>query len=182
MQRMAGVKIVLRRLTICLTALMISAPSAFAWTLRGTPEVVESDVLRLEGYRVFLFGVESVEPRQLCYINGTPWECFAAAVRELQTIVSEGEVVCDVLSGPDGLRQVIAACTVNGEDISKRFVRSGFAVTVPDETEAYEEDQAAARDEGIGLWQGTFMAPPAWRQSNGIFIGRPRYAPPAIEP
>ncbi len=172
----------LRRLAVCLVALVIFAPPSFAWTLRGTPEVVESDVLRLEGYRVFLFGAELVAPRQICYINGAPWECFAAAVRQLQTIVSEGEVVCDVLSGPDGLQQVIAACTVNGEDISKRYIRSGFAVTIPDETDAYEDDQAAARAEGIGLWQGDFMAPPAWRQANGIFFGRPPYQPPANSP
>ena len=172
----------LRRTVVAVAAILISTPSAFAWTLSGTAEVVESDVIRLEGYRVYLFGAESVEPRQLCRVNGQTWECFAAAVRQLQTIVSEGDVVCDILSGPDALNQLIGSCTVNGEDISQRMVRSGFAVTVPDETDAYDEDEAAAREEGIGLWQGAFTLPPDWRQANGIFIERPRYNPPATPP
>jgi endonuclease YncB( thermonuclease family) len=172
----------LRRMTALIAALLVSAPPAFALTLTGNAEVVEADVLRLEGYRVYLFGAESVEPRQLCSINGQTWECFAAAVRMLQTIVSEGEVSCDVKSGPDALNQLIALCTVNGEDIGERMVRSGFAITVPDETDAYADEMAAAQEEGIGLWQGQFMAPHDWRLANGIFIERPRYVPLTSDP
>ena len=34
-------------------------------------------------------------------------------------------------------------------------------------------DEQAAREEGIGLWQGTFTEPADFRRSRGIFVLRP---------
>jgi endonuclease YncB( thermonuclease family) len=173
---------VAKRVLIALLAWVVAAPAAFALTISGMAEATDTDVLRLEGYQVFLLGVESIEAGQTCEIRGQLWECYPAALRAMQTIAAEGPITCEVISGPNIIRQVIAVCTSNGEDIGRRLVRSGFGLTIPAETMAYEEAQAAAQAEGIGLWQGQFLAPALWRQANGIFADRPAFRPVAPAP
>ena len=161
---------------------LVSTSSAFALTITGVAEVLDSDVLRVGEYRVYLLGVESIEQRQICTVRGQSWECWPPAVRMLQTIVSEGDITCEVVSGPDLVDQVIARCSVNGEDVASRYVRAGFAITIPTETEDYEDELIAAQDEGIGLWQGTFTPPSIWRVINRVPSNRPTFNPIAPSP
>jgi endonuclease YncB( thermonuclease family) len=160
-----------------LLVLIALAAPARAEMIVGTAEVIDSDVLLLDGYRVYLFGIESLESGQVCAIGGENWECYPAAVRKLQTIVTGGEVTCEIMSGPDFLDQVIGRCTLGGEDIAEQFVRAGFALTIPEETTEYDDEMDAARQEGVGLWQGRFFLPSDWRQYERIFADRPAYVP-----
>ncbi|MCC6736545.1 MAG: hypothetical protein IT534_10530 [Bauldia sp.] len=167
------------RLIAAASLLVATASSAAALTITGTAEVIDSDLLVIDGYRVYLLGVESVEAQQLCTIGTQAWECYPAAVRQLQTIMSEGVATCEVISGPNFLMEVIARCTVNGEDVGERLVRSGFALPVTAETEVYAEAFAAAQAAGVGFWQGTVTPPAEWRRANGILAGRPPFRPVA---
>lgn len=162
-----------------LAALLLAVGSAQALTLTGSGEVIDSDLILLDGHRVYLLGVESIEANQTCEVDGRPWECYPAAFRMLQTFVAEGPLTCEVVSGPDFLLQVIATCTVAGEDIGERLVRSGFAVAIPAETAAYDEAMATAQAERVGLWQGRFWLPAEWRAATGILADRPAFRPAA---
>jgi endonuclease YncB( thermonuclease family) len=96
----------------------------------------------------------------------------------LESILVEGEVACEPIVGPDADLVVIASCTVGGLDVGELFVASGFAVTIPAETDRYEELQAEARAAGIGLWQGQFTPPAIWRAlPMRPPSGRPRFTP-----
>ena len=165
------------RLTVAAAFLAATGWSAAAMTITGIAEVRDSDLILIDGYRVYLLGAESVEAGQPCIIGGRTWECYPAAVRQLQTIMSEGVATCEVVSGPNFLLEVIARCTVHGDDVSERFIRSGFAVTVTAETDAYAGALAAAQAAGVGFWQGTVVAPAEWRAANGILAGRPTFRP-----
>ena len=167
----------LRSVSVGLFVLLSLVAAANAETITGTAEVIDSDLLRVDGRRVYLFGIESLESGQDCAIGTELWECYPAAVRKLQTIVTGGEVTCEIMSGPDFLDQVIARCVLGGEDIAAQYIRSGFAVTIPEETDAYEDEMAAAQQEGVGLWQGRFFLPSVWRQYERIFADRPPYVP-----
>ena len=167
-----------RRLLAGLCALVALAPAASALTLVGNAAVIDSDVLLIDGYRIFLFGVESVEAQQTCSIRGQRWDCYPAAVRALQTIVVEGTATCNVVGGPDVLNQVFAVCMVNGTDVAERLVRAGFGVVVPAETEIYRPAETAAREARVGFWQGEFAPPSIWRLANRLFAaGRPVFRP-----
>lgn len=155
-------------------AIVAFAPwAALAAEISGEATVIESDVLDVNGQRVMLYGVESVEPRQKCEINRQEWECWAAAVRELQTIVSEGPVTCEQVGNPDPYGRILANCSINGQDIGERFVRGGWALAIKRERPELVEVQNEARKAKIGLWQGRFLTPAEWRMSNGIFVDRP---------
>ncbi len=139
----------------------------------GTAEAVEADVISVNGVRILLFGIDTVEPPQTCTIDGQPWECWPAAVRQLQTFLGEGPVTCTAVRPADVFRRVLALCEQGSGSLNERLVRSGFALAVPDEMPAYVEVEAAARAERIGLWQGRFQLPSEWREGRGIQVRRP---------
>ena len=139
------------------------ASGASALTITGTGEATRSYAFSLEGYEVFVLGVDSVEERQSCTIDRRPWDCWAPAIRSLQQILFEGEVTCETITEPDADNRLIATCIVNGEDVGLRMISSGFAVALRRETTRYDEAEAAAREAMIGLWQAEFAPPAIWR-------------------
>jgi endonuclease YncB( thermonuclease family) len=153
---------------------------AMAETITGPAEVVDTDVIKIGDYRIFLFGMESLEEGQTCRIGGANWECWPAAVRALETIASQGEVRCEIRSGPNFLDQAIGQCFVGGDDLSEIMIRSGFGLVIEAETSIYNAAQAEAQQARAGLWQGDFVTPAAWRENARVFADRPRFRP--IEP
>jgi endonuclease YncB( thermonuclease family) len=153
-----------------LVALLLAASAASAQeadAIIGTATVVDSDGLRVGGTSIMLWGIESVERGQFCNIGGEAWDCYAAAVRALETISSVAQVSCHPVAAPDPYGRVLAVCFVDGTDINEALVRVGFALAKRDETEDYVSAENAARAEGIGLWQGDFMHPADFR----LFFG-----------
>jgi endonuclease YncB( thermonuclease family) len=146
-----------------LAMLAVSAGTAEAVSISGTAEVTKPYRFTLQGDEVFLLGVDSVENGQNCTVSGQTWECWAAALRQLQTILSEGDVTCDGVVEADAPKRIIALCTVNGQDVGRRFVEAGFGIALSEETSRYDAMQAEARAAGRGLWQGSFTTPSVWR-------------------
>jgi endonuclease YncB( thermonuclease family) len=155
------------------------AIAAGAWSpvqaqeITGPGNVIDSDDIEVAGKRVMLYGLESVQRQQTCTINGEMWECWPAAVRQLETLVSLGDVTCTPVGQPDIYGRVLARCEVAGESLNEQLVRSGFAVARRDETDEYVAAEEAAQREKIGLWRGEFMTPWDFRTSRGIMVDRP---------
>ena len=160
------------RLAFGLTLALVSGAAA-AQDLTGPARVIDSDGLEIGGARIMLFGIESVERPQVCFIRGRPWACYDAAVRQLETITGVADVSCTQIGAHDHYGRVLARCSVAGESVNEALVRAGFALAKRDETEEYVPAEDAARAERIGLWQGDFQYPRAFRLSRGIFIDRP---------
>lgn len=142
-------------------------------TIVGQATAIESAIIQIGDTRILLYGLESMYPPMTCSIDGQNWECWAAAFRQLQTYLDEGPVSCTPVGAPDFLGRVLALCEVSGESLNARYVRSGFALAIEAEMPEYAELEAAAREEEIGLWQGAFMEPAAFRLSRGINQLRP---------
>ena len=62
--------------------------------------------------------------------------------------------------------RIVARCEVDGEDIQKWMVRSGWALAFARISRDYEPDEKAAREAKAGMWQGAFIAPWDWRVRN----------------
>lgn len=134
----------------------------------GVARVVDSDVIAIGDERFVLHGVELVERGQTCFIGDVPWDCYPAAVRELELLVSLGRTRCIPVAGPDVFGRMFAVCDVEGLSINEAFVRSGFGLARPDETVDYVPAQDLAMAERIGLWQSQFQSPGDFRRAQGI--------------
>ena len=160
----------MRRALVGLTMISAATLAEAAEIISGPARVVGSDTLAVNGKWIILFGIESVENTQLCYVRGQPWQCYPAAVRQLETL-AVGEVACTPTGEPDDFGRVRAVCEAAGVNINDALVRTGFAVANPEETADFIPAEEAARAQRFGFWQGEFMRPREFRETMGAEAG-----------
>ena len=153
--------------------LLLFATPAVANHITGPANAIDSTVIEVNGQRILLFGIDSVMRKQNCRIGGKVWQCWAAALRNLEILVDQGPVNCDTVGEPDVYGRVLARCNINGESLNEKLVRTGWAVARASETTDYAAAETEAKEKKIGLWQGEFMMPDAFRRAAGIFVERP---------
>jgi endonuclease YncB( thermonuclease family) len=141
--------------------------------ISGQGKAIDSVILQINDQRVMLFGIDSVMRKQHCLLDGKPWECWLAAVQDLQSLLDQGPVTCAVVGEPDIYGRVLGRCSVNGRSINEQLVNRGFAVARPSDTTEYVAAEAAAKDRKVGLWQGQFVRPKEFRRAAGIAVDRP---------
>ncbi|GLH81611.1 nuclease [Bradyrhizobium sp. SSBR45G] len=150
-----------------LLALFLLLPSiASAADITGIPKIREADSVVIGTTRIRLGGIDAPSVDQLCLNpHGERWTCGVAARDELIKHADGKSWVCHPRTIDRRGRQV-ARCDVDGEDIQKWLVRSGWALAYRTISHDYEPDEAEARAAKAGMWQGAFIAPWDWRVRN----------------
>ena len=69
----------MRALTIALCLLAIPALA----DVTGPASVIDGDTLEVHGQRIRLHGIDAPESRQLCRLDGKPWQCGKEAANAL---------------------------------------------------------------------------------------------------
>ncbi len=69
----------MRALAIALC--LLASPALAAVT--GIASVIDGDTLEIHGQRIRLHGIDAPESRQLCFIDGKPWQCGKDAANAL---------------------------------------------------------------------------------------------------
>ncbi|MGO4715854.1 thermonuclease family protein [Bradyrhizobium sp. 2TAF24] len=149
-----------------LALLLLPLSGACAAEITGIPHVVNGDAVTIGKTRIRLAAVAAPGLEQLC-INaaGERWTCGLAARDELAKHVESRSWSCQVLRA-DRYGRSVAKCTMDGEDVAKWLVRSGWATAVTRISHDYAADEAEAKAAKVGLWAGAFIAPPEWRRRN----------------
>ncbi len=100
----------MRALTIalCLLATPVLADVA------GVATVIDGDTIEVHGQRIRLHGIDAPESRQLCHLDGKPWQCGKDAANALADKIARRPVTCEDL-GRDRHKRIIARCTVAGD-------------------------------------------------------------------
>jgi endonuclease YncB( thermonuclease family) len=158
---------------LLLTVMVTLATLVEANEITGPATPVDTTVIAINGQRIMLFGVDSVMRKQTCTISGKIWQCWPAALRNLEILLDQGPVTCETVGEPDVYGRLLARCNVNGKSLNEQLVRGGWAVARPSETTDYVAAEAEAKEKKHGLWQGEFMMPDAFRRAAGIFVERP---------
>ena len=146
-------------------ALMLVPATAYGQTMTGEVTVVDGDSLVMSGIRIRLFGVDAPEGRQACNRSGEVWACGRDAAALLAALVSGKQVRC-TQRDRDDYGRVVATCLAGRIDLAAEMVKSGYAIALPQFTQAYVELEARAQSLGIGLWGSEFREPAAWRAAN----------------
>ena len=160
------------RLLLSLAMVILAVPVA-AKEVTGPAKVLDVQVIEIDGQRIMLFGIDSVMRKQRCMLDGKLWDCWDAAVRNLQILVDQGPATCDAVGDPDVYGRLLARCKINGRSLNEQLVSKGWAVARTSESAEYVAAEAAAKKEKLGLWQGQFQPPAQFRMSHGIFVDRP---------
>ena len=131
--------------------------------IRGRATVTTGATVRIAGAAITLDGIEAPEPDQTCKrANGSSWRCGATAKSELARLVRGRSVSCE-RTGQDSGGAILAKCTVNGEDIAAKLVRTGHVFAEPGFFATYADEQAEAKAAKSGLWGGEADRPGDYR-------------------
>jgi endonuclease YncB( thermonuclease family) len=155
----------LMKLLFALAALLLPTLASAA-DIVGVPKIREGDQVMIGTTRIRLGGIDSPSLDQLCLnAKGERWTCGVAARDELMRHVGDKSWTCHVRN-TDRRGRSVARCDVDGEDIQKWLVRSGWALAFARISRDYEADEKVARDARAGIWAGAFIAPWDWRVRN----------------
>jgi endonuclease YncB( thermonuclease family) len=160
-------------------ALFFLPAVASAADITGIARVREGDQVQIGNIRVRLGGIDAPSVDQLCLNHsGERWTCGIAARDELIKHADNKPWTCHVRQTDRRGRQV-ARCEVDGEDIQKWMVKSGWALSYVRFSHDYDADEKAAREAKAGMWQGAFIAPWDWRVRNKKTVILGTAKPPA---
>jgi endonuclease YncB( thermonuclease family) len=143
--------------------LLASGSGWAAEIVSGPPCIVDGDTVEIGATKIRLVGIDAPETDQLCLDSkGKSWACGVAARDELVRFSDNRDWDCDI-AGTDRYGRSLGKCFVEGDDVNKWMVRSGWALSFVRYSREYDQDELAARDAHTGLWSGAFIAPWDWR-------------------
>lgn len=152
------------RYAIALAA-VLCAPGLHAQIVTGPAQAIDGDTLDLTGMRIRLFGIDALEARQSCERGGVSWACGQEARAVLAQLIEGRSVECDV-RGTDKYGRSVARCHAGNVDLAEIMVLSGFALALPQFSDAYAASEARAKKFGLGIWNSDFLPPEQWRAAN----------------
>lgn len=123
----------------------------------GQVAVLDGATLRLRQRVVRLAGIIAPARGDICMgMDGTAFDCGAAAASRLSALVRNTPVTCDV-KGEDSMRRPFGTCWSGGIDLARELVAAGWARA--DLGQSYlHEMEVEARALHRGLW-GTMRGP-----------------------
>jgi endonuclease YncB( thermonuclease family) len=153
-----------------LVAMAMGAGAALAQdgeTLSGPGKMIDADILAIGNQRVILWGIDAPERSQPCQSGASNYSCHTAATRELETILSGGDVSCTLMGERDPFGRLHGECTVGDLSVNGEMVRRGFALAYRDQSEEYAPQEEEAKAAKVGLWQDgvEFEMPWVWRKT-----------------
>ena len=156
---------------MCAIALVLAliATPALA-DVAGVASVIDGDTLEIHGQRIRLHGIDAPESRQLCRLDGKPWQCGKDAANALADKIARRPVTCEDL-GRDRYKRIIAKCTVAGEDLGAWMVSRGLALAYRRYSLDNFDEEADAQAARRGIWAGEFVKPWEWRRGKRLDTG-----------
>ncbi len=157
--------LVINRLAGALILCLLATPALADVT--GPARVIDGDTLEVQGQRIRLHGIDAPESRQLCRLDGKPWQCGKDATNALAEKIASQLVTCEDL-GRDRYERIIGRCTVAGEDIEAWMVSEGLALAYRRYSLDYVDEEADAQAARRGIWAGEFVPPWEWRRGKRL--------------
>jgi len=130
--------------------------------ITGRAYVIDGDTLDISGTRIRLFGMDAVEPSQVCARPHEQWPCGQQAAAALKQRIGSTMIQCSARDR-DNYDRMLAVCDIAGEDLNAWMVRQGWAVAYTRYSKDYVEQEKEARAMKRNIWSGTFVPPEDYR-------------------
>jgi endonuclease YncB( thermonuclease family) len=150
-----------------LSTLVAAASDARAASLQGRATVIDGDTIDIHGERVRLHGIDAPESTQWCIdIAGAEYRCGKVAAEALDAFLAASRpVTCEFVDRDRSGRFVGRCFRADRTDVAAWLVKHGYALDWPLYSHGeYAAQQATARAERAGIWQGDFQEPWAFRR------------------
>ncbi|MFY7852106.1 MAG: thermonuclease family protein, partial [Brevundimonas sp.] len=158
------------RLLLALSISLSAAPSFADDLIVGRASVVDGDTLDIRGERIRLNGIDAPEAAQRCTDQaGREYRCGKVAAFALDEFLSKSRPTSCAVLDHDRYGRAVADCVrADGLSVASWLVRSGHALDWRRYSGGrYAADEATARANRAGIWQGDFQQPCEYRAEKG---------------
>ena len=139
----------------------------------GKAKVIDGDTIKINKKKIRLFGIDAPEKEQICkkkYISififnfQKNYKCGEKSTNALVKKLKDKEVKCICQKNKDRYKRYIGTCYVKNSDINAWLVKNGYAISYKKYSKKYISQEQYAKENKLGLWEGTFMEPEKWRR------------------
>lgn len=150
--------------SLIVLALLVAPLPLAGEVISGRAGVIDGDTLVVDGRKVRLYGIDAPELDQTCGGAMGTWPCGQAARDALAGLAGRAVIDCAV-QDTDRYGRAVAVCLRDQTDLGAELVRRGSAAAYRRYSDRYAPAEAAARAEGLGIWQGPMQTPEAHRRA-----------------
>jgi len=143
----------------------------------GTPKIIDGDTVHINNKKIRLEGIDAPEIKQQCkkpflqissligfqFIK--KYSCGVTSKKKLIKKIDNSKIRC-ISSSKDRYKRYLATCYKEKINLNKWMVRNGFAVAYKRYSNDYVRDEDFAKENKLGLWEGSFTMPEKWRKRN----------------
>jgi endonuclease YncB( thermonuclease family) len=148
-----------------ITLATIPATTDMPLPIEGSAQVLDGDTIQIGLIRIRLFGIDAFEAEQMCKSAvGETYGCGGKSTRALREKIS-GEAVTCMPKGRDAFERQLAVCRGGSTDLASWMARTGHALAYTKYAYDYVSDEAYAKANKAGSWDGSFEMPWDFRQT-----------------
>ena len=125
--------------------------------ISGTATVLAGNLLMVNGQQFRLRGIRVPDLDQTCEWPEKTIPCGDISRTALMDLVVASQVDCE--PHDTGQPPLPATCYVDGFDVGRNMVHTGWALADGDSPAGYHATEAAAKAAKRGLWKGSFDLP-----------------------
>ena len=133
--------------------------------------IIDGDTIKIGKEKIRLFGIDAPEIKQLCKNkNNNHYACGEKSKNFLSTLINstDKKIYC-YYSERDRYNRIIGECFIKANsliNINQKMVSQGHAIAYLKYSKKYLKDESSAKTNKLGIWEGTFDLPEAWRKKN----------------
>ena len=143
----------------------------------GVPKIIDGDTVHINNKKIRLEGIDAPEIKQQCkkpflkisaiigFKFNKNYPCGAIAKKKLIDKIGSSKIKC-ISSTKDRYERFLATCYMNKINLNKWMVRTGNAVAYKRYSKDYVRDEFYAKENKLGIWEGSFIMPEKWRKLN----------------
>ena len=153
--------------------LFVFSQNSNSQIISGYAIVIDGDTIKINNHKIRLYGIDAPEKKQLCKriffnISFLSFEkkylCGEVSTKKLKKLVNNKKIKCHI-KGKDRYKRKLAICFKHKLSINSWLVRNGYAVAYKKYSKKYLDEEFDAKNDKLGIWQGTFEMPWNWRKN-----------------
>ena len=165
------------KISLILIVTFFLAQTSNSTEIYGIPKIIDGDTVHINNKKIRLEGIDAPEIKQQCkkpflkisaiigFEFNKNYSCGVIAKKKLIDKIDNSKIKC-ISSSKDRYKRFLATCFKDKINLNKWMVRNGNAVAYKRYSKDYVRDEAYAKENKLGVWEGSFMMPEKWRKLN----------------